>query len=117
MDWLFAPALWFAARPDRVFVVAWLFIGFAFIDRILARRDPLVRTHVQWIPALAWLAYAIIEHYAKIHDWSPRFDIYLIWPVLALLSVLFLWVWITGVRRAFRPIPPSQDPPADDLPP
>ena len=100
VDWFFAPALLLAARPDRVFVIAWVFIALALIDRRLARTDPLIKPWAQWVPALAWLAYAIHEHYAKIHEWTPRFDIYLSWPVMVLLTGLFLWVWIGGLCRA-----------------
>jgi hypothetical protein len=99
----------FTGHPERAYLVALVFLALALVDRWLARFDPSTRPWAMFVPAAAWLGYAINEHYARQHDIAVRFDIYLIWPVLALITVLFAGVWLLNVRRVARAYrsPPS----------
>jgi hypothetical protein len=102
MDVLFNWVDWFAARPDRAFAIAWIFIAAGLIDRRLVQRDPRIKPWAMFVPAAAWLAIAIHEHYAKLNGWHPRFDLYITGPTVAILSIAFAVIWIQNVRRIWR---------------
>ena len=102
---------WVAGRPERAFAIAWVFIALALIDRRLIRFDRRIKPWAMYVPAAAWLAIAINEHYARLHDWKPRFDLYFSMPTVAIISIAFAAVWIQNVRRIRRErhAPPTND--------
>lgn len=102
MSSFFELASIFTGHPERAYLVALVFIALGLIDRRLARTDPETRPWAMFVPAAAWLLYAINEYGARHDDIAVRIDVYLIWPVIVLLSALFLGVWIQNLRRMRR---------------
>lgn len=102
MSDFFELARFFTGHPERAYLVALLFIGLGLIDRRIARTDELTRPWAMFVPAAAWLLYAINEYGARHDDTPVRIDVYLIWPVLVLVTLLFLGVWASNVRRIVR---------------
>ena len=68
---------------------------------------------VEWVAGRPERAFAIAinEHYARLHDWKPRFDLYFSMPTVAIISIAFAAVWIQNVRRIRRErhAPPTND--------
>jgi hypothetical protein len=102
IDALFAPTQFFAARPERAYAVALVFLVLAWADHFLVRRNPAIKPWGMFVPAAAWLVYAMVEHFARLHAWTPRFDLYITWPIMAVLTAGFALIWIANLRRALR---------------
>ncbi len=82
IQWIFAPIQPFIWHPERIAVVcALLLAGFVLV--LLIRRFP------SWpllIAAAAWGSFAVWEWYAKAKGWNIRVDLFLIYPVLIIVT-------------------------------
>lgn len=102
MDAFFGLARFFEGHPERAYAIALLFLAAAWVDRHLVRFDPAIRTWGMFVPAAAWLLYAINEYHTRADGPGPRLDLYLTWPVMVALTAAFAALWITNLRSALR---------------
>jgi hypothetical protein len=102
MDAFFSLANLFTQQPGRALGMALVFVALAVLDRWLAQRRDDVRPWVQLVPATGWMLFALNEQQAKLADMTTRFDLYLTWPVLALLTLVGAYAGQLSIRRAWH---------------
>ncbi len=93
MDILFAPLWPFVAHPERIAVVAALWIAATVLLTFLRKK-------FVWLPAvagIAWASFAAWERYCTAQGYNIRVDLFLIYPVLVVITVAGV-VGLIGVR-------------------
>ena len=79
-------ALVFAGDPWGAGITGLLFVGAYVAARRTGARSP----GLPLVAGASWFAYAGYEAYAS-RKWNIRVDLFLIYPVLAIISVVGLW--------------------------
>jgi hypothetical protein len=89
---IFAPIQPFVWHPERIAVIAVIF----FLGYVVFRSSR--RVHATWFlaAALGWAAFALWEWYCKAMRYNIRIDLFLIYPVLFIVT---LWCIIAAFRR------------------
>ena len=76
------------------------FLGYA-VMRLLSRKLPSMRSRPLKIAAIAWVSYAIWEWFCTVKQANIRIDLFLIYPILIIVSVFGLSVSIGSVISSF----------------
>ena len=77
----------FVWQPERVAIVAAAFALAAAVLALLARSSPRVRSRPMFAAAALWALYALWEGLALEKRWNIRVDLFLIYPVLFVVSL------------------------------
>lgn len=104
---LFAPANWLAGHPERAYAIAIVFMLMGFVDRQLARRGAPIRPWAMFVPAAAWLLFAIHEFHvrydtSRVDNWTVRLDLVITWPFMVMLTGGFIGLWLANLRRVWQ---------------
>lgn len=95
MDAFLAPIRLFVTHPERIATVAAALFAAAVAIYVAKRLVawPLV------VAAISWCAFAGWEHYCNIQQYNIRVDLFLIWPVLLIVTTLGLLGAFLAPRR------------------
>jgi hypothetical protein len=97
----------FVMHPIRAWIVAGAW--FAVCAWVIIRRRALAAGWSSLLAGVAWMAYGFWEWYAKLKGYNIRVDLFMIYPVLGVVSLLAL-VFLFAALRKPRPRPPVQLP-------
>jgi len=91
----------FLGKPGRILIVSCgFFLGY-LIMCLYGRKLPSVRCWPLLIPAIAWGLFAIWEWYCTVNKYDIRIDLFLIYPVLIIISVFGLSVSVGSLISSF----------------
>jgi hypothetical protein len=88
----FAPIQPFVWHPERIAIVACILL----LAYLMLRRVGRFRPRPILVSAVIWGAFALWEWYCKIQGYNIRIDLFLIYPVLIIVTV---WSLIAGLRK------------------
>ncbi len=91
----------FVREPGRIFAVSCIFFFGYFIIRLFSRKLSSVRSWPLLIPAITWGLYAIWEWFCTVKKGNIRVDLFLIYPILIVVSIFGLSVSIGSVTSSF----------------
>ena len=102
------PMEWFFWKPERIFAVSCVFLLGYFIIRLFGRRLSSVRSWPLLVPTIAWVLFAIWESFCRAQQFNIRVDLFLIYPVLIIVSIFGLSVSIGSlISNLFKKQPSS----------
>ena len=81
---------WFFWKPERIFAVSCAFFLGYFVIRLFGRKLSSVRSRPLLIPAIAWALFAVWELFCSVQQFNIRVDLFLIYPVLIIVSIFGL---------------------------
>ena len=85
---------WFFWSPERIFVVSCgFFLGY-FVIRLFSRKLLFIWSWPLLIPAVAWALFAVWELFSTVKQYNIRVDLFLIYPLLIVVSIFGLSVSI-----------------------
>jgi len=92
---------WFVWRPERVFAVACVFfLGDVIMRKFGSKLSPILRRPLL-APAVAWAVFAVWEYYCMEMKSNIRVDLFLIYPFLAIVSIVGIAVSLGSVISSF----------------
>ena len=97
----FYPMGWFVWKPGRVFAVSFVFFLCYLVVCLFKRKLSAVLSWPLLITAITWGLYAILEWSCTIKKCNIRVDLFLIYPVLIVVSILGLSVSIGSLISSF----------------
>ncbi len=91
------PMKWFFWKPERAFAVScFFFLGYLVI-RLFSHKLSFMRRRPLLIPAVVWLLYAVWEWVCTVNRGYIRVDLFLIYPILIVVSIYGLSVSIRSL--------------------
>lgn len=91
------PMGWFVRNPERILAISCVFFLGYFIISSFSRKLSSVRSWPLLIPAITWGLYAIWEWFCVIKKGNIRIDLFLIYPILIVASILGLSMSISSL--------------------
>jgi hypothetical protein len=95
------PLEWFFWKPERAFAVSCIFFLGYLVIRLLSRKPSSARSWPLLIPAIAWALFAIWEWFCAVKEYNIRVDLFLIYPILIVVSVFGLSMSISSLISNF----------------
>jgi len=95
------PTEWFFWKPERIFAVSCIFFLGYFVIRLFGRKLPSARSRPLLIPAIAWALFAVWELFCTVKQYNIRVDLFLIYPILIVVSIFGLSVSIGSLITSF----------------
>jgi hypothetical protein len=95
------PMGWFVRNPERAFAVSCgFFLGYLVV-RLFSLKSSSVRSWPLLAAAITWVLYALLEWVCTIKKDNIRVDLFLIYPVLLVVSILGLSMSISSLISSF----------------